>query len=122
MIYKNIKGGTRINLTIANEHVPYIERRTRLVKERTRAVRNILNFNKIPKFLTIYIVSTVFKMLNYFPVKGGVSIIEKIHYKRHLELKIGQYFQVHEHEYPKNSQGTRAKGAICIGPIIDEQG
>ena len=70
-------------------------------------------------------------MLNYLPVKGGVSSIlssntimpsETLHYKRHLGVNIGKYCQVHEHEDPRNSQVPRTKGAIFIGPSVNEQG
>ena len=68
-------GGLRINITSENEHVPYIELRIRVVKERIRAARHSLPFNNTPKLLTVYIFSTVVSMLNHFPVNGGVSAI-----------------------------------------------
>ena len=90
MVYKHMPGGPKINLTSENEHVPYIEQRIRVVKEKIRSVRHILTFNNISKLFTIYIVFTVVRMLKYFPVKGGVSAIlspknifsgETLHYK-----------------------------------------
>ena len=95
------------------------------------SVRHSLPLNKTPNIITIYIVFTVFRMLNYFPVKGEISAIlstdtimsgEKIHYKQHLGLKIGQYYQVNEHENPSNSQVTWTKGNICLVPSRNEQG
>ena len=118
-------GGTRINLTSANWHVPDIERHIIFVKEIKRDVSLSLSFNNAPKLLTVCIVFTVVMMLNYFLVKGGVSAILStkiiilggtLHYKWHLVLKIGQYCQVHEYEYPRNIQVPRTKGAICLGP------
>ena len=47
---------------------------------------------------------------------------EKINYKRHPGLNIGQYFQGHEHEDPRNSQVLQTKGTICLGPSVNEQG
>ena len=67
-------------------------------------------------------------MFNYFPVTVGVYSIlspkaiisnEKIHSKQHIGLNIGQYYQVHEHEGPRNSQLSQTKGAIIIGPIVN---
>ena len=75
MIYKNIPGRPRINITSANENVPDIECQIRVVQEKTRSVRHSLTFNKIPNILTIYIVFTVFRMINYLPIKGGVYLI-----------------------------------------------
>ena len=89
-----------INITSENEHVAYIKRQMRVIKEGTISVRKTLPFNKIPKILTICIVFTAARMLNYLPVKGGVFVIlitktiiysETIHYKKHLWLNIGQY-------------------------------
>ena len=47
-----IPGGPYMNLTGANEHVPEIERGIRVVKERIRALRHILPYNRIP-FITL---------------------------------------------------------------------
>ena len=67
----------------------------------------------------------VVKMLNYFPLKGGVStnispktIIsgETLDYKKYFSLPFGQYCQVHEEETPRNSQIVRTKGAISLVP------
>ena len=113
MVYKNISGGPKLNITGSNEHVTDIEHQIRVVKERTRADRHILPFKNTLKFITIYIVFTVLRMLKYLPVKGGVSAIispkdimpgKSLHYKRHLGLNIGQYLQVHDNEYTSNSQ------------------
>jgi hypothetical protein len=124
-------GGPRVNLASANEHVPEIERRIRVVKERSRSIRHSLPFNKIPKLLIIYIVFYAVQLLNHFPAKGGVSATispktimsgETLHYKKHLSLQIGQYCQVHEEDAPRNSQLPRTKGAICLGPSGNVQG
>ena len=113
-LIESLPGGPIVNLAASNEHVPEIERRIRVVKERTRAVRHGLPFKRIPKLLTIYIVFNVVKMVNYFPTKGGVSdtlspktIVtgEILDYKKHLRMPIGQYCQVHEEETPAKQPG-----------------
>ena len=85
----------------------------------------------IPNILIIYIFFIVVRMLNYFAVKGVLSIIpspntiissETLHYKRHLGIKIGQYFQVNEHEDPRNSQVPCTKGAIYLNPVKMNKG
>ena len=123
MVYKHIPGGPRINLTSENEHIQEIGRQIRAIKEITRAVRYSLPFNKTPKLITIYIVFTFVRMLNFLPVKAGVSDIlstktimysNTLHYKRHLGIKVGQYFQVHDHEDPSNSQLPQTKGEILL--------
>ena len=62
-LIESIPGGPMVNLASANEHVPEIERRIRVVKERCRATRHSLPFERIPKLLTIHIVLNVVKLL-----------------------------------------------------------
>jgi hypothetical protein len=124
-------GGPMVNLVSANEHVPEIERRIRVVKDRCRATRHSLLFHTIPKLMTIHIVLNVVKLLIFFPMKGGVSDTlspktimsgEILYYKKHLSLQLGQYFQVHEEDNPCNSQIARTKGTIFSGPSGNLQG
>jgi hypothetical protein len=63
-LIESMPGGTMVNLTSANEHVPDIERRIRVVKERCRATRHSLPFELIPKLMTIHIVLNVVKLFN----------------------------------------------------------
>jgi hypothetical protein len=123
--------GPRVNLASSSEHVPEIERRIRVVKERCRSARHSLPFNRIPKLLTIHLVFNSVKLLNHFPVKGGISDTispktimtgETLDYKKHLSLQLGQYCQVHEEDQPRNSQLPRTQGAICLGPSGNVQG
>ena len=62
-----------INLESANEHVPEIEQKIRVVKEICCAARHGLPFQRIPKLLNIHIVFQTVKLLNFFPTKGGIS-------------------------------------------------
>jgi hypothetical protein len=113
LLIESMPGGPMVNLASANKHVPEIERRIRVVKERCRSSRHNLPFQRIPKLLTIRIVFNSVRMLNFFPMKGGISenlspktIMsgEVLDYKKHLCLQIGQYCQVHEEETPSNSR------------------
>jgi len=128
---ESLPGAPRLNLAAANEHVPEIERRIRVIKERCRSVRHSLPFRRVPRLLIIYMVITVVVLLNYFPTKGGISntlspnVImsgTQLDYKKHLSMPIGAYCQVHEEELPRNSQKARTKGAICLGPSGNKQG
>jgi hypothetical protein len=69
-LIESIPGGTVVNLASSNEHVPDVERRIRVVKERCRATRHSLPFDRIPKIMTIHIVLNVVKLLIFFPTKG----------------------------------------------------
>ena len=130
-LIESMPGGPQVNLASSNEHVPEIERRIRVVKERCRATRHSLPFQRLPKLLTIHIVFHAVKLLNFFPTKGGISETlspktimsgETLDYKKHLCLPIGQYCQVHEEELPRNSLRPRTKGAISLGPSGNLQG
>jgi hypothetical protein len=72
-LIQDMPRGPRINLVSADEHVPEIERRIRVVKERTRAMRHGLPFDRLPKLMTIHIVLNVVKLLTYFPTKSSMS-------------------------------------------------
>jgi hypothetical protein len=128
---QSMPGRPEVNLRSANKHVPEIERRIRVVKERARSFRHSLPFNRIPKLLTIHIVFVAVKLLNHFPPKGGISDTispktimtgETLDYKTHLSLQLGQYCQVHEEDTPRNSQLPQTQGAICLGPSGNIQG
>jgi hypothetical protein len=106
-----LPGAPSLNLTSANEHEPYIERRIRVVKERTRAVRHSIPFTQIPVKMLTQMVFFVVKMLNYFPAKGGVSDYhspktimsgQTLNYKQ-CSLPFGTYCQVHEEDGQRNS-------------------
>jgi hypothetical protein len=94
-LIESMTGGPMVNLASANEQVPDIELRIWVVKERCRATRHILPFERIPKLMTIHIVLNVVKLLDFFPSKGGVSDTmspntimsgETLDFKKHLSL------------------------------------
>jgi hypothetical protein len=75
-LIESIPDGPGVNLVSANDHVPEIDRRIWLVKERCRATRHSLPFERIPKIMTIHIVLNVVnvvKLLIFFSTKGRVS-------------------------------------------------
>ena len=120
-----LPGRPMANTASANEHIPEIERRVRVVKERSRATRHGLPFSRMPKLVTVFVAFAAAKMLNLFPPKGGVSDIlsprtimsgETLDCKKHLALRIGQHCQVHQEDTPRNSQLPRSKGAMALGP------
>jgi hypothetical protein len=125
-----LMGAPRLNLTSANEHEPFIERRIRVVKERVRSIRHSLPFQTIPKVILTHMVFYAVKLLNYFPVKGGVSEVygpkaimsgEVLDFKK-FSLPFGSYCQVHEEKLPRNSLASRTLGAISLGPSGNAQG
>ncbi len=69
LVQLELYGGPKLNLASANEHVPEIERKIRVIKEQTRAVRYSLHCNALPALVTTHAVLFVTKQLNLFPVR-----------------------------------------------------
>ena len=101
LIQSELFGGPTLNLASANEHVPEIERKIRVIKERVRAVRYSVPCNALPELVTTHSVLFVTKQLNLFPVKGGISgwspkqvmTGEVVHYK-YCSIPFGCYCQI----------------------------
>ena len=119
-----VYGAPQLNLASANEHVPDIERKIRVIKERVRAVIYSIPFNALPARMLTHAVLFVVKQLNLFPVKGGLlsclspkQILsgEVIDYK-FCSMGFGRYCQIHEEDQPRNSMAARTQGAISLGP------
>ena len=65
-------GAPKLNLASASEHVPEIERKICVIKERVCAVMYGMPLNA-PTIIVVSAVLFVTKQLNLFPVKGGIS-------------------------------------------------
>lgn len=123
-------GAPKLNLASAHEHVPEIERRIRVIKERVRAVIYSMPFNGIPMTMLIHAVLFVTKQLNLFPVKGSISARfspkqmmsgENTIYKN-CSMGFGRYCQIHEDSIRRNSLAARTQGALSLGPSGNAQG
>ena len=97
--------GITLNVAAANEHVPEIERSFRVIKERSRAIRNSLLYLTMTKIMVVELIYFVVHWLNAFPVKSGVSetlsataIVTGTSpdYKKYYRLKFGYYVQMYE--------------------------
>ncbi len=125
-----LMGAPRLNLTSANEHKPFIERRICVVKERVWSIRHSIPFQTIPKIIMTHMVFYAVKLLNYFPEKGDVSEIygpktimsgKIIDFKK-FSLPFDTHCQVHEEKLPQNSLADRTLGAISLGSSRNAQG
>jgi hypothetical protein len=128
---ESLPGKPKLNVTATSEHVPRIERKIRVVKERVRAIRHSLPYERIPALMIAHMVLTVSRLLNFFPTSVGFghgfspqALLSgrALNYKTDLRLAFGQYCQVHEDDEPQNSQVPRTQGAICLGPSGNAQG
>ena len=52
--------GYTLYMAATNEHVPEIERRLRVIKERTRGIRNSLPYVTMPKIMVIELLYLLF--------------------------------------------------------------
>ena len=96
---QEIPGGGRLNLTREDDHVPKSESRIWVLKERSRAMRYSLPFNRITKLMTIHSILNIGITLNYFLTKGGIAMDmspreilngKNLNYNKHLKPKFGQ--------------------------------
>ncbi len=125
-----VYGAPELNLASANEHVPKIERKIRVIKKQVQAVTYSMPFNSIPERMLTQAVLFVVKQLNLFPVKGEISSRlspkqimsgEVVHYK-FCSMDFGRYCQIHKQDQPQNSSKSRTQGAISLGPSGNSQG
>ncbi len=66
---RNLVPVLAVNTTAMKEHVPKVERRTRLIKERSRGILNTLPFKKMPQITLVELICHVMLWLNAFPTK-----------------------------------------------------
>jgi hypothetical protein len=120
-----------LNSTAADEHVSEIERQTRVIKERSRAIRSTLPFKRLPASIIIELVNFVTLWLNAFPSSSGVSdtFIPRtimtgttLDFAKHCKVPFGAYVETHEGKKPTNTMVERTRGAICLGPSANFQG
>ncbi len=99
----------KLNLVSANEHVPEIERKIWVIKERVRAVIYSIPFNSLPARMLVHAVLLVTKQLNLFPLKGGLSsklspkhiMLGKVVQYKFCAMSFGRYCQIHEEDQPR---------------------
>jgi hypothetical protein len=120
-----------INTTVAREHVPEVERKIRLIKERGRCILNTLPIKKMPRLMLIELIYHVVLWLNAFPAKSGVSEMlspheivyrHKMDFAKHCKSPFGTYCEVHDDPTCTNIMATCFTPAIVLGPTGNLQG
>jgi hypothetical protein len=120
-----------LNTPAASEHIGEIERRIRVIKERTCGILCTLTFQKIPQIMIVHLLHHVVMWLNNFPVTNGISdrfspreiiLRHKLDYRHHCRAPFGAYCEVYEDNTPTNTMKTRGLPAICLGPTGNIQG
>jgi hypothetical protein len=120
-----------LNTTAASEHVPDIEWKLRLIKERIRALQSTLPFKNIPGRMIIEILANVVLWIDAFPPASGVSKTYSprtimtgtaLNFNKHCQIPFGAYAEVHEDHNITNTMSERTQPEICLGPTANFQG
>ena len=120
-----------LNTPAASEHVGEIERKIRVIKERSRGIICTLPYTRLPQQMLIHLLHHVVMWLNNFPVAGGISdrfspreiiLRHSLDAKHHCRAPFGAYCETHEDNTPTNSMKTRGMPSICLGPTGNRQG
>jgi hypothetical protein len=128
---RNLVPVLAVNTTAAKEHVPEVERRIRLIKERGRGIFNTLPFKKMPQIMLIELTYHVVLWLNAFPTKLGVSEMlspheiimrHKLDFTKHCKAQFGSYCKAHDEPVLMNTMVTRSTPPIVLGPMGNLQG
>ena len=69
----------QLNITPKDNHVGKIERSIHTIKERVRTIIHGLPFRRLPRLMIREVVTTATKLLNMFPIAGGLSPIHSLY-------------------------------------------
>jgi hypothetical protein len=120
-----------LNTPAASEHIGEIERKIRIIKERSRGILCTLPYSQFPQQLLIHLLHHIVMWLNNFPVAGGISdrfspreiiLRHRLDAKNHCRAPFGAYCETHEDNKPTNSMKSRGLPTICLGPTGNIQG
>lgn len=117
----------KMNITAKAEHVGEIERENRTIKERARAIINMLPY-KLNAQMIEQLIYYVVMCINMFPRNNQSQspreeyTARKLDFKVDCQLEFGEYVQVSEDEEITNTMASRTTGAICMGPAGTLQG
>lgn len=118
-----------VNTVAPGTHVPIVERRNRVVKERMRAIINSLPFSVAARFVR-YVVFFVVTRLNLIPRAADGSRIcprerftgQKAVYNKDLGLCFGDTVQIFSKPAVLNSMEERCFSAMALYPVGNDQG
>lgn len=116
--------GIRVEPVTASRHVPGIEVRIRIIKERCRAILNSLPF-LLPRSLLKYLVMYVTSRINLIPSEAvrtdHVSPREaflgrRVDFNIDCRIAFGECVQIRTDTKPSNTMAPRTEMAIAMGP------
>ena len=122
-------GNVSLEICGPDEHVPEVERSTRMMKETMRATAHGLPYCRLPKIMIVELVAMATRCLNGFSKEDGVSehmsphsIVtgrSRVDYNK-IPLEFGSYVQLLDRSV--NTIRSRAIGAIALNPTGNENG
>mmetsp|Transcript_1688 Transcript_1688/g.3611 ORF Transcript_1688/g.3611 Transcript_1688/m.3611 type:complete len:966 (+) Transcript_1688:108-3005(+) len=128
---RGLLGSADLNTTAANEHVPVIERKIRVIKERYCALRSTLPYPRLPARFIIEAIVFCVMWLNAVPSKSGVSsefsprmimTNTTLDFSKHCKLPFGASCQVFQQNEPTNTDVEHTVDAICLDPTGNARG
>lgn len=121
--------GYLINPSGPGQHVPVVERKIRVVKERIRATLQSIPYQLMFSLLR-YLVEYVTLMLNFEPNstrEDPTSPYElfrglKVDYKKQLRISFGDYAECHNPHITSNTVHRRTDPCLALLPTLNAQG
>eukprot|EP00804_Cyclotella_cryptica_P009736 CCRYP_011246-RA/>CCRYP_011246-RA protein AED:0.32 eAED:0.32 QI:0/-1/0/1/-1/0/1/0/207 len=122
-----------VNITTRNEHVPEIERKIRVIKERVRCYKADMPVKELPSIIIKRMVLNAVLFLNAYVDKQGVSeeyslreliLGWQLHWKRHCKYHFGAYWEAYDNPdlTITNTQQLQSRRFVCLGPTGNIQG
>ncbi len=106
-----------------------MERHNHVIKERARAIIQMLPYTTMPKWMRGALINYVVYWLNCMQKEGQYSSPRemimggpKLEYKKMCRLLFGAYVQVHNNNLVINTMESRTTGAVNLGPTVNTQG
>jgi len=120
----------KMNYSNAQDHVPKAEQNNR-IKEWVRAAYHHLPYKKLPRVMIRYLAMVQMSQLNYFPVKGSISLYYSLRmilggtpldFNKHCVIPFGAYVQANHESTPTNDNTARTIDCIYLRPCNNIQG
>ena len=121
--------GLNINSTATSEHVPEIERKIQVIKERARSIQINIPFKRTPRIIIIELQKFLVIWINNFLVKSFVSATFRprtlmtgttLDCQKQCKADFGAYCEVHKEKFPLNNiNNEQTQSAICLRPTTN---
>ena len=115
--------GTRVNITAKGEHVPEVEQQKRVIKERARAIVQMLPYRNMPRKMRIGLIYYIVYRLNNISQDGQdfsprdlIFGEQKLNCNMICKIPFGACAQVHDDFDITNTMESRTNGAINLVP------